>query len=177
MTPEAGPVTTNVAYDDRFLEIWNLVFMELYQAPDGSRTELPEKNIDTGSGLERVACAIQGKRSVYETDIFLPILEEAAAVLGVDYFAIPVEDPRSYAVRAMSEHCRAAAMLVARWCRAQQRRPRLHPPAHPSAGDFPGAATGRSRDLHSPRGRRRNRQALGRLPAPRRVSGLHPTGR
>ncbi|MGE0572176.1 MAG: alanine--tRNA ligase [Dehalococcoidia bacterium] len=112
MTPEAGPVTTNVAYDDRFLEIWNLVFMELYQAPDGSRAPLPTQNIDTGSGLERVACAVQGKRSVYETDIFLPILEEAARVVGVDYFAVPIEDPRSYAVRAMAEHCRAAAMLV-----------------------------------------------------------------
>ncbi len=112
MTPDAGPVTTNVAYDDRFLEIWNLVFMELYQAPDGSRTKLPTQNIDTGSGLERVACAVQGKRSVYETDIFLPILEEAARVVGIDYFELPIEDPRSYAVRAMAEHCRAAAMLV-----------------------------------------------------------------
>ncbi|MCA9831066.1 MAG: alanine--tRNA ligase [Dehalococcoidia bacterium] len=112
MTPEAGPFTTNVAYDERFLEIWNLVFMELYQAPDGTRTGLPTKNIDTGSGLERVACAIQGKRSVYETDIFLPILEEAARVVGIDYFELPIEDARSYAVRAMAEHCRAAAMLV-----------------------------------------------------------------
>ena len=124
--PERGPVDVDmpldlcaarkmgVGYDEgRFLEIWNLVFMELYQAPDGTRTGLPAKNIDTGSGLERVACVLQGKPSVYETDIFLPILAEAASVLGVDYETIPVEDPRSFTVRAMAEHCRAAAMLVA----------------------------------------------------------------
>jgi alanyl-tRNA synthetase len=112
--PELSYAGLNVAYEDsRFLEIWNLVFMELYQSPDGSRRDLPAKNIDTGSGLERVACVLQDVRSVYETDIFLPILAEAAAVAGVDYFSLPVEDPRSYAVRGMAEHCRAAAMLVA----------------------------------------------------------------
>ncbi|MCC6419924.1 MAG: alanine--tRNA ligase, partial [Gemmataceae bacterium] len=111
--PERGLDGVRVAYDDdRFLEIWNLVFMQLYQHEDGSRTELPARNIDTGSGLERVAAVLQGKRSVYETDIFLPILREAATIVGVDYIGGTASEDQAYAIRAMSEHCRAAAMLV-----------------------------------------------------------------
>jgi alanyl-tRNA synthetase len=111
---DAGHPVGGVGYDDeRFLEIWNLVFMQLYQHPDGTRTDLPARNIDTGSGLERVAAVLQGKRSVFETDIFLPILEAAARVVGVDYFSGAATDEQAYAIRAMSEHCRAATMLVA----------------------------------------------------------------
>ena len=104
---------TGVGYDERFLEFWNLVFMQLYQHPDGTRTDLPEQNIDTGSGLERVACILQGVRSVFETDIFLPILKAAAETMRFDYFEHDAHDRRAYVVRAMSEHCRAATMLVA----------------------------------------------------------------
>ncbi len=124
--PERGPLDhqmpldecarrkLGVGYDeDRFLEIWNLVFMELYQAPDGARTPLPQQNIDTGSGLERVAAVLQGKTSVFETDIFLPILQEAAAIAGVDYFGPSCTEQQGYAIRAMSEHTRAATMLIA----------------------------------------------------------------
>lgn len=114
--PERGleEARTGVGYnDERFLEIWNLVFMQLYQHPDGKRTDLPAKNIDTGSGLERLAAVLQGKRSVFETDVFLPILTEAAKVVGVDYFGGKCTEQQAYAVRAMSEHCRAAAMLIA----------------------------------------------------------------
>lgn len=113
--PERGveEARTGVGYDDRFLEIWNLVFMQLYQHPDGTRSDLPAKNIDTGSGLERLTAVLQGKRSVFETDIFLPILNEAARVVGVDYFGGKCTEQQAYAVRAMAEHCRAAAMLVA----------------------------------------------------------------
>ena len=99
--------------EERFLEIWNLVFMQLYQHPDGHREDLPARNIDTGSGLERVACVLQGVHSVYETDIFLPILEASAAVVGVDYFELAPDDIRAFTIRAMSEHCRAATMLIA----------------------------------------------------------------
>ncbi len=104
---------TGVGYDERFLEYWNLVFMQLYQHPDGSRTGLPAQNIDTGSGLERVACILQGVQSVFETDIFRPILLAAAETMGYDYFEHDAHDARSYVVRAMSEHCRAATMLIA----------------------------------------------------------------
>jgi len=120
--PEAGEVETDmtleemaekkvgVGYDERFLEIWNLVFMQLYQHPDGHREPLPAQNIDTGSGLERVAMAIQGVDSVFETDIFLPILKKAAAAFGVDYDEAP--EGLRYVIRAMSEHCRAASLLI-----------------------------------------------------------------
>ena len=111
--PERGLEGASPAYDDdRFLEIWNLVFMQLYQRPDGVREELPSQNIDTGSGLERVAAVQQGKRSVFETDIFLPILEESAAAAGKDYLGGQVTDEEAYAIRAMAEHCRAATMLI-----------------------------------------------------------------
>lgn len=108
--PDGKPA--GVGYSDRFLEIWNLVFMQLYQHPDGTRTSLPAQNIDTGSGLERVAMVLQGVSSVFETDIFLPILSEAAAVVGVDYLGGAASDEQAYAIRAMSEHCRAATLLV-----------------------------------------------------------------
>ncbi|MCS7296292.1 MAG: alanine--tRNA ligase, partial [Dehalococcoidia bacterium] len=111
--PERGLEGIDVANDsERFLEIWNLVFMQLYQRPDGTRVPLPAKNIDTGSGLERVAAVQQGKRSVFETDVFLPVLEAAARVAGVDYFGGRCTEEQAYAVRAMAEHCRAAALLI-----------------------------------------------------------------
>jgi len=111
--PERGAKGIRVAYDDdRFLEIWNLVFMQLYQHPDGTRTPLPAQNIDTGSGLERLAAVLQGKRSVFETDIFLPILHAAADMAGIDYFGGTATGEQAYAIRAMSEHTRAATMLI-----------------------------------------------------------------
>ena len=54
----------------RFIELWNLVFTMYFQNEDGSRSDLPQKNIDTGAGLERWASVLQGKRNVYETDLF-----------------------------------------------------------------------------------------------------------
>jgi alanyl-tRNA synthetase len=112
-TPGESMAGINPAYEDeRFLEIWNLVFMELFQHPDGSREPLPTKNIDTGSGLERVAAVLQDVKSVFETDIFLPIIETAAQVAGVDYFGGAATSEQEHAIRAMAEHCRAATMLV-----------------------------------------------------------------
>ena len=110
--PDRGTAGADPPNQDRFLEIWNLVFMQNFRHEDGSLSDLPAKNIDTGSGLERVAAVLQGKRSVFETDIFLPILEEAASVLGVDYLGGGASEEQAYVVRAMAEHCRAAALLV-----------------------------------------------------------------
>ena len=108
-----GEPMGGVGYDDeRFLEIWNLVFMQLYQHPDGHREPLPAQNIDTGSGLERVAMVIQGMRSVFETDIFLPILEAAAGVVRGRLRTSRRHRELQYAIRAMSEHCRAATLLI-----------------------------------------------------------------
>ncbi|MDE3096296.1 MAG: hypothetical protein KGK07_09895 [Chloroflexota bacterium] len=94
----------------RFLEVWNLVFMTLYQAEDGTRTELPRKNIDTGSGLERVACVLQGKETVYETDLFRPIIARIEELSGRRYGAGAATDA---AIRVVAEHTRAATFLIA----------------------------------------------------------------
>ena len=111
--PERGVEGANPADDgERFLEYWNLVLMQNFRHEDGSLSDLPRKNIDTGSGLERVAALQQGKSSIFETDIFLPILEEAASIVGVDYLGGRAGESEGRAVRAMSEHARAATLLV-----------------------------------------------------------------
>jgi alanyl-tRNA synthetase len=94
---------------DRFVELWNLVFMQFYQAADGSRALLPAPNIDTGMGLERAAAIMQGKRSIYETDIFAPIVEKVAELCGKEYGKDPDAD---YAMRVVAEHTRSAAFLI-----------------------------------------------------------------
>jgi len=67
----------------RFTELWNLVFTMYFQNEDGSRSDLPQKNIDTGAGLERWSSVLQGKRNVYDTDLFQPIIKLIEAVSGV----------------------------------------------------------------------------------------------
>ncbi|HEY8173690.1 MAG TPA: alanine--tRNA ligase-related protein, partial [Dehalococcoidia bacterium] len=106
----AGTCKPNLEPDcGRFLEVWNLVFMTLYQHADGSRTELPRKNIDTGSGLERVACVLQGKDTVYDTDVFRPILARIEELTDKTYGADPAADQ---AMRVVAEHARAATFLI-----------------------------------------------------------------
>ena len=99
LTPDCG----------RFNEVWNLVFMTLYQAEDGTRTELPRKNIDTGSGLERMAIQLQGKETVYDTDVFAPIIERIEQLSGKSYGESGRIDQ---AVRVVAEHARAATFLI-----------------------------------------------------------------
>ena len=93
----------------RFLETWNLVFMEFFKEPDGSQRPLPKKNIDTGMGLERIAMILQGVGSVFETDLFAPILEEAARLAGVRYKQNARID-RS--LRVIADHARGVTFLI-----------------------------------------------------------------
>ncbi|MFH1560117.1 MAG: alanine--tRNA ligase [Chloroflexota bacterium] len=102
---------------DRFVELWNLVFTQYYQAPDGSRTPLPTPNIDTGMGLERCAVILQGKRSpstegrsIYETDIFQPLVQKVAELCRREYGH---DQDTDYAIRVVAEHARSAAFLIA----------------------------------------------------------------
>jgi alanyl-tRNA synthetase len=95
---------------ERFLEIWNLVFMQYYQDLDGSRTPLPRKNIDTGFGLERIALVLQDKASVFETDLFRPIIDVFAAAAGVTYGQNPEVD---HSLRVIADHGRALVFLAA----------------------------------------------------------------
>ena len=95
---------------DRFFEIWNLVFTQYNQNPDGSRTSLPKPNIDTGMGLERIAAAVQGKASVYETDIFSPLMQRICQLTGKSY-GEGGGDNR--AIRIVAEHTRGITFLIA----------------------------------------------------------------
>ena len=94
---------------NRFIELWNLVFMQFYQAPDGSRVPLPSPNIDTGMGLERAAAILQGKSNVYDTDIFTPLIRKVSEVCGRDY---GLDDEIDYGIRVVAEHARSATFLI-----------------------------------------------------------------
>ncbi len=94
---------------ERFLEIWNLVFMEHDQDLDGGLTPLPRQNIDTGMGLERTAVVMQDVASVYETDLFVPIVARASELVGRSYGQVEKVD-RS--LRIIAEHGRAITFLV-----------------------------------------------------------------
>ncbi len=96
--------------DQRFVEIWNLVFMQLNRDAQGVLTELPRKNIDTGAGLERILPILQGHDSIFDTDLFLPIIDAAASVLGTAHGADPRRD---VALRVLADHGRAMSMLIA----------------------------------------------------------------
>jgi alanyl-tRNA synthetase len=95
---------------ERFLEIWNLVFMEFYQDLDGSRTPLPKKNIDTGLGLERLTMVLQGKESVFDTDAFRAIIDRFAALAGTTYGKDAKTDT---SLRVIADHARALVFLAA----------------------------------------------------------------
>ena len=108
--PPGGPL--NDPHGDRFMEFWNLVFMQYNQAPDGSRTLLPKPSIDTGAGLERILALVQGKDSVWETDALFPIVETAQSVTGAKYLIGDYEDRSSFSLRVLAEHARSSTMLV-----------------------------------------------------------------
>ncbi len=95
---------------DRFVEIWNLVFMQYDRDAAGVLTDLPRKNIDTGAGLERNLPILQGVDSVFDTDLFVPLIDTAASILGTAYGADPATD---VALRVLADHGRAFSMLVA----------------------------------------------------------------
>jgi len=111
--PDGGPVVD----EDRFLEIWNLVFMEHERGPNSGPGksdfpilgELPKKNIDTGMGMERVAYLLQGKENLYEIDEIFPVLLRAAEISGKPYGANHDDDVR---LRVIADHVRSGMMLI-----------------------------------------------------------------
>jgi alanyl-tRNA synthetase len=106
---EGGPI----ADEERYLEIWNLVFMQNLRDEKEDYNivgELPKKNIDTGMGLERVAFLLQGVENVFETDLLAPILEQAQAATGRVYGR---DETADLSLRVVAEHARAAAFLIA----------------------------------------------------------------
>jgi alanyl-tRNA synthetase len=101
-----GPPGSPDEDGDRFVEIWNLVFMEYDRAADGSLAPLPKPSVDTGMGLERVAAVMQGVHSNYDTDLFKALIRAAAAATGTD-------DLQSASLRVIADHIRASAFLIA----------------------------------------------------------------
>ena len=93
----------------RFLEIWNLVFMQFDRQADGALKPLPRPSVDTGAGLERIAAVLQRRTNNFHTDVFAPLLDRVGTVMGVPYGK--AEDPASY--RVIADHARAVAFLLA----------------------------------------------------------------
>ncbi|HZJ53182.1 MAG TPA: alanine--tRNA ligase [Myxococcaceae bacterium] len=107
----AGRACLGVACEcDRWLEIWNLVFMQFERKEKDSPLEpLPRPSIDTGAGLERIAAVVAGKRSSYDTDLFVPLLARASELSGKAYGGDPADDA---SLRVIADHARATAFLV-----------------------------------------------------------------
>ena len=101
-----GPPGTPEEDGDRFIEIWNLVFMQYNRAADGAMTDLPKPSIDTGMGLERLAAVLQGVHSNFEIDLFRNLIRAAADVTGAKDF----EDS---SLKVIADHIRACAFLIA----------------------------------------------------------------
>ncbi len=101
-----GPATGS---EDRYVELWNLVFMQYNRLPDGSMVDLPRPSIDTGAGFERILRVLQEVGSVMETDVFAPVLDAAQSLTGRHYGADHDNDVR---LRILADHARAMTFLI-----------------------------------------------------------------
>lgn len=95
---------------DRYMEIWNLVFMQYNRDEAGVLTPLPKQNIDTGMGLERIASVMQGVETNFDTDLFRPIIDHVASLAGIRYKENPKNDR---ALKVVADHVRAVAFMLA----------------------------------------------------------------
>jgi len=95
--------------NDRFVELWNLVFMQFNQEGGGRIEPLPSPSVDTGMGLERMAAVLQGKLSNFETDVFLPIIDAVGEMTGREF---PTHDEADVSVRIIADHIRAVSFLL-----------------------------------------------------------------
>ena len=103
---EGSPPAMGADPGDRFIEIWNLVFAQFDRSKDGTLSPLPNPCVDTGMGLERMAAVLQGKHNNFETDLFAPLIKEAASICGTK----DLNDP---SLKVIADHLRASAFLVA----------------------------------------------------------------
>jgi alanyl-tRNA synthetase len=105
--PDGGPRTDS----DRYIEIWNLVFMTFDQRADGTRAPLPKPSIDTGAGLERNVMVAQDLDTIFETDVFRPLIAAAERATGVAYGSFPGSE-RDASLRILAEHARTMTFMV-----------------------------------------------------------------
>ena len=109
--PELGDENINLEDDSRFIEFYNLVFMQYNQDADGNRTPLANKNIDTGLGLERMAQILQQVPNNYETDLIFPIIKTAAEIAGIDYNK--ADEKTQTSLKVIGDHVRAVVHMIA----------------------------------------------------------------
>jgi alanyl-tRNA synthetase len=105
---KGGPPGSPDAEDDRFVEIWNLVFMQYEQLAAGKRVDLPQPSIDTGMGLERIAAVLQGTHDNYEIDLFRALIAASVSLTGV-----PAKGEAKPSHRVIADHLRASSFLIA----------------------------------------------------------------
>jgi len=106
---KASKGSGGVGVDERYLELWNLVFMQYNREEDGSLTPLPKQNIDTGLGLERIASVLQKADTDFETDLFLPIIKFVAQNAGIKYKENQKND---LALKVIADHARALVFMI-----------------------------------------------------------------
>jgi alanyl-tRNA synthetase len=106
--PGGGPA--NPAAEHRYVEIWNLVFTQYFRGPDGSLSDLPTRNVDTGAGLERILAVLAGSPSLYAADVLATLVDEAQSVTGT---RLGGSDLGDIALRLLADHTRTATFLVA----------------------------------------------------------------
>ncbi len=99
---------------DRFLEIWNLVFMQYNRQPDGTDMPLAQTGVDTGMGLERLCAVVQNKDTVYDTDLFAPLIAETERLTGLTYETSPAEIQAAF--RVLADHIRSTSCAIADGC-------------------------------------------------------------
>jgi alanyl-tRNA synthetase len=109
--PELGAETIDLEDDNRFIEFYNLVFMQYNRDAEGQLTPLANRSIDTGMGLERMAQILQGVSNNYETDLIYPLIEQAAQLAGVDYQNLNAAGRTS--LKVIGDHSRAITQLIA----------------------------------------------------------------
>ena len=120
---DIGPVASEMGHTDckfpcdcgRYVELWNLVFMQFNRDASGTVTPLPKPSIDTGLGLERIAAVLQGVISNYDTDLFVPLIDRAAQLIGIDEKKeLAAEEQRQSAasLRVIADHARATTFLI-----------------------------------------------------------------
>jgi alanyl-tRNA synthetase len=107
--PDHGDCDLNCSCG-RWVEIWNLVFMQFNRDADGNMTPLPSPSIDTGMGFERISAILQGKTTNYDTDLFQPLLEEISRISNTAYGSGPADD---ISMRIIADHARASAFAIA----------------------------------------------------------------
>ncbi len=108
--PERGMNDIDLDDDDRFIEFYNLVFMQYNRDPAGILTDLKYKNIDTGMGLERMAQILQQKKNNYETDLIFPIIEKSSELSKIDYFS--ANSTQKASLKILGDHTRAIIHLI-----------------------------------------------------------------